>query len=227
MKKIYLLTILILAGAMNLNAARLPLPDIDIEESAKSSSIQTQVSSQTPAVQDSTKFADSFTMPEFEGFNFKEENLGTSDFSAVETPNIDATGAFGNLENLTKTLQANFQNAFNNIKSLTVKYNSLSSRYQELVKKYNFDMKNVIQKAQGLQKQFKTAVEYYNKSKEENAKLKEENLRMKNAIQQQTDSLNKLNSAINQKNAQLQNLNSQYEKAVSKLQQIKSTLTME
>ncbi|MBP7652795.1 hypothetical protein KA977_05190, partial [Candidatus Dependentiae bacterium] len=154
MKKVYLLTILIFAAAVNLSAARLPLPDIDIDEPAKPTAsmseeknVLVQQQSSSFSAQDTLKPQESFNIPEIDVF--KEENLGQSEFQSLEAPvSVDAAGAFGNLENLTKTLQANFQNAFSNIKSLTSKYNSLAARYQELVKKYNGDMKNVIQKAQ-------------------------------------------------------------------------------
>ncbi|HPP87235.1 MAG TPA: hypothetical protein PLM75_05180 [bacterium] len=231
MKKLLFTTCLTLLYLSTLlNAQRLPLPSIDIDEPktktevlpfSSSQEISSQKTALTAAASNNILARPQQTEGNFEIDNFKGVDFNPSEFSNVETPtNLDMSGAFGNLENLTKSLYANFQNAFNTIKNLTTRYNLLASKYQALVKKYNDDMRKIIAQAQQIRKQNLALNETLIKSREENNQLKA-------TIQQQNELINNLRNSLNQRNTQLQALNSRYESAVAKLQQIRAALGAE
>ncbi len=216
MKKFFLFVVLILSANSILFAARLQLPEIDIN-SSNSTSVSSKVEQQVDAYNPQTQTSD-FNFPELD--KFSEETINPSDVQLTDVASPDYTSAFGNLENLTKTLQSNFQNAFSTIKSLNAKYNSLSGKYQSVVKKYNNDVKLILGKAQVLKKQYISLSDTYKKTTDENNLLKQK-------YQQQEELINNLKNSINQKNSQLQSLSGKYEKLVNKVQQIKSALTVE
>lgn len=214
MKKIYFFTLCLFLFALTVYAERLKLPEIDIEtsNSAKPAPVQPSAEVQTAQPSDSLNFSD------FD--KFSEESVSTSDIQTSDVTTPDFTNAFGNLENLTKTLYSNFQNAFATIKNLNSKYNGLAAKYQALVKKYNNDIKLIVGKAQTLKKQYVALFDSNKKTLDENAALKQK-------IQQQEEIIASLKNTVAQKNSQLQNLSSKYDKLVLKIQQIKSALTVE
>jgi len=216
MKKILYLFVCICLFVFSASAERLKLPEIDIDNSASAKAAQPESAATVSA--DSLKSSDVLNFSEFD--KFPEETVSSSDVQPTDVSTPDFTNAFGNLENLTKTLYSNFQNAFATIKSLNSKYNTLTTKYQALVKKYNNDVKLIIGKAQNLKKQYVALNESNKKALDENSALKQK-------VQQQEELIAGLKNSVAQKNAQLQNLSSKYDKLVLKIQQIKTALTVE